>query len=231
MRKVVYLEGVTELVFVYNLICTHYEYSGEKVYINSINLDNNFKFEIPSHFGLTTAPDNYLLVCAGGDTGVISKMRDRYQGHIDAGYDIVVGLKDVFGEAYTQLAGHKMDVKSVERLITIQRGMLPVAAERVSLCFAIMEVEAWILGMSWFLKREYPNISLPSEIDPETAFLHPYDVIHKAFNQVGVLFEKHWSDVLAVFNRIKKEDFDKLYKCNICSSFNFFFDILFGPCG
>lgn len=227
MKKVVYLEGITELVFVYRLICTHYDYDVTRVQVHCINLDPNSKFELPAHYGIQEAPDYFQLICASGDSGVISQMRERYEGHIEAGYEVVVGLKDVFGKEYTQLAGHKLDTEKVKRIISIQHRVF-AEESRVKLCFAIMEVEAWVLGMTGFLSREYPQMKLNNEVDPEMTYVHPYKDIHMAFSSIGVPFEKHWGDIISVFNRIQKADFDQLYASDYCASFNSFFDVLLG---
>ena len=221
------MEGVTELVFVYNLICTHYGYDGNLFQIHNVNLDPVAGLELPADFGQTDAPDYYQLVCAGGDSSVISAIIERYKGHIDAGFEIVVGLKDVYGRAYTRLAGHVYDREKVNRLISIQKSQLP-ADNKAALCFAIMEVEAWILGMKSFFEREYPNVCLSEDIDPETTYVHPYEVIHAAFNSVGVRFEKHWGDILSVMNRMTKEDFDFLFSNPCCASFKVFYELVLG---
>lgn len=227
MKKVVYVEGVTELVFVYNLLCTHYNFDGTKVQIHNINLDPVAGLQIPADFGIKDAPDYYQLVCVAGDSGVVSNMKERYQGHIDAGFEVIVGLKDVYGNAYTRLAGHKYKTAAVSRLVTCQRELLS-ESEKAHLCFAIMEVEAWILGMSDYLNREYPRIKLHTDSDPETAYVHPYKILYDAFNEVGVQFEKHWGDILAVLGRIRKEDFEQLYNSNHCASFKAFYNVLLG---
>ena len=228
MKKVVYVEGVTELVFVYNLICTHYGYDGNQFQIHSINLDPVAGLEIPADFGLSDAPNYYQLVCAGGDGSVISAIKQRYKGHIDAGFEIVVGLKDVYCQAYTSMAGHEYDGEKVEKLISIQKSQFS-SEVHASLCFAIMEVEAWILGMKSFLVREYPEIGQSEEdIDPETTYVHPFEDIHTSFKSIGVRFEKHWSDILAVMNKMTKEDFDSLYASPHCASFNVFYELVLG---
>lgn len=227
MKKVVYVEGVTELVFVYNLVCTHYDYDGSRVRIRIINLDPVAGLQIPADYGTDNAPDYFQIVCSGGDSGVISRIKERYHGHVEAGFDIVVGLKDVYGKAYINIAGHYLDEEKVSQLIEIQREQL-CQEVKASLCFAIMEIEAWLLGMDVFLKREFPGITIDSEVNPETTYVHPYDIIHEAFSSVGVQFEKHWGNILAILGRISKEDFERLYASPLCKSFNVFYDVLFG---
>ena len=226
MKKVVYVEGVTELVFVYNLVCTHYEYDGSRVQIHNIDLDPIAGLQIPADFGLTDAPDYFQIVCVGGDSKVISKMKERYQGHISTGFDIIVGLKDVYGDAYVSLAGHQMDEKIVAQLMAIQREQL-AQEQKAILCYAIMEVESWILGMTDFLSREYSLMAVERDVNPETKFVHPYNVLHDGFGAIGVQFEKHWGDILSVLNKVTKDDFEQLYASVNCHSFNEFYDVLF----
>lgn len=226
MKKVIYVEGVTELVFVYNLICTHYDYDGNRVKIQLVNLDPVAGLQIPADFGLSTASDFFQIVCAGGDSSVISRIQERYQGHIDAGFEIIVGLKDVYGEAYVSLAGHRLEDDKVKQIIEIQRKQL-INERNALLCFAIMEVEAWILGMRHFLEREFPGMLYDKSVNPEKAFVHPYDIIHEAFAGVGVQFNKHWGDILSVIGKMSKNDFEELYHDANCHSFTVFYDTLF----
>ena len=65
-------------------------------------------------------------------------------------------------------------------------------------------------------------------VEGVTELVHPYKILYDAFNEVGVQFEKHWGDILAVLGRIRKEDFEQLYNSNHCASFKVFCDVLFG---
>ena len=226
MRKVIYVEGVTEIIFVYHLICTHYSYNGRQCRIQITSLDRATKLSLPKDFGESNAPNFFLIVGAAGDEGVVSLIKERYSGHMREGYDVVVGLRDVYGQAYCKLAGHRIDRGKVKMLIEAQRKQLHDNLS-ASLCFAIMEIEAWLMGMDDYLKDKFPKLDLKWDKDPETTYVHPYNELHTVLNRIGVAFEKHGGDIMSFFDRITKDDFDKLYSSAKCSSFNEFYEVLF----
>ena len=65
MKKVIYLEGETELAFVYQLLTTHYDGDWTRFRMQSILLDPRARINLPSDYGSEDAPDEFLLICAG----------------------------------------------------------------------------------------------------------------------------------------------------------------------
>lgn len=226
MKKVIYVEGEAELVFVYQLIITHYQYQGTLFYLQTVNLNQRSGVQLASHYGNVNAPDYFQLVCVGGDTRVVSKLSEDYDRLINEDFDVIVGLRDIYSEAYTSIAGHNMDLGVVHQLIEGQRGVLK-PFPKVSLCFSIMEVEAWIIGMYPFLKRKYPGIGLGHICDPQKECVHPFNELKCALNRMGVSFNKHWRDFISIMDQITREDFEELYSSPCCLSFNEFYDKVF----
>ena len=225
MKKVIYLEGETELAFVYQLLMTHYDEEWTRFRMQIILLDPRARMNLPSDYGLEDAPDEFLLICTGSDESVISKINENARRHLEAGYEIVVGLKDVYGERYIKSTGHRINQRKITELICAQRDALD--CNKSALYFAIMEVEAWILGLQSFLQREFPGIELPYENDPQEEICHPFAKLRQALNAVNIPYDKHIDEVLSLVSKIKKEDFVELYTSSLCVSFKEFYDCLF----
>ena len=229
MKKVVYLEGETELAFVHQLLRTHYGGEWTRFRIQIILLDPRAKISLPSDFGSKDAPDEFLLICAGSHESVVSKINENIQRHLEEGFEIVVGLKDVYGERYIKLAGHRINQRKIVELICAQREALE--SNQSALYFAIMEIEAWMLGMPSFLQREFPGINLPYTSDPQVEICHPSAKLKQSLNAVNVPYGKHTDEVLSLVSKIKKEDFEELYTSPRCASFREFYECLFGEVG
>ena len=105
----------------------------------------------------------------------------------------------------------------------------------MSLHFAVMEVEAWLLGMSSFLLKI--DDRLTSEFieghtgidilqDPETTYFHPAADLGRIYQSVGKSYDKHLSDISAISSALQKEDYKSLAQSGHCSSFRNFAESL-----
>lgn len=103
---------------------------------------------------------------------------------------------------------------------------------------AIMEVEAWFLGMpqsllglnkvfsQTFIKQNSTKIDLDS--DSETTIFHPAEAIVDLGRQAGVLpYDKHDYEIINMCGKLTKEDYQSLVKSDKCESFkSFVYDLI-----
>ena len=103
--------------------------------------------------------------------------------------------------------------------------------------FAIMEVEAWFLGIPGFteklderLTREYvqQNVGIDLETDPEKMVFHPAAELGKIYALAGKQYDKHASDVSAIMSQLTPDDFLKLIGSGKCQTFKAFAESLLG---
>ena len=92
-----------------------------------------------------------LIVNCTGDSKVKSDILDRYDGLVRAGYSMVLGLRDVFGQ---------FRYEDLDRLRQTLRMGLPEGPAKVELFLSVMEIEAWFLAEYTHFERLSPLLKL-----------------------------------------------------------------------
>lgn len=219
MRKVaVYVEGQTEYLFVREFLQAWFEYDPSKLSFNCNRLRAEKAFEIPYPFkGIETCENYFEITDVGNDNTVLSKILKNESFLKSAGFEVVIGLRDMFSKEY-----RKANERSSEISQDLNRKFIEGAKEalgykkteiEIKLHFAIMEVEAWILAMM----EEFP-----SDKDPETTVYHPAEELKKICRDSGGDYDKHEEQVMALLSRFKKDDYLRLLESGRCASFREF---------
>ena len=110
MRKVaVYVEGMTELVFVYHCIQAFFQSDWTAFHLDFVSVSPSDRIGLVNPYGDEEAENQFLLYNCGSDDSVIPTMKDRFQAHLQQGYDRIIGLQDVLGARYLEAykAGHQ----------------------------------------------------------------------------------------------------------------------------
>jgi hypothetical protein len=102
--------------------------------------------------------------------------------------------------------------------------------EQIYFCFAIMEIEAWLLAIpNIWSKKGISTAQLKSilkfdlsTIDPETTFLHPAETIKDILKIINEPYRKQASEVESLVSYIEKQDFEDLQNSQKCNSFKEF---------
>ena len=103
--------------------------------------------------------------------------------------------------------------------------------------FAIMEVEAWFLGMPCFLEKvderltaEYvlQNVGIDLENDPEKTIFHPAADLGRIYSLVGRQYDKHQSDISTIMSKLTTDDILELIDSGKCHAFKAFAESLLG---
>lgn len=177
----------------------------------------------------------FMLVDVHGDESVLSAIRERECNLIDKGdYDAIIGLRDMYSDAYDKLAhgviNHSVSRRLVQAHDAIIRDM--THPERIKLCYAIMEIEAWILGMydlfqkiDPMLTADYINQRLSIDlktIDPQVTFYKPSAQLNSILSLCGREYSKKLGEVEAICSRIEISDLDDIVRNNRCKSFGEF---------
>lgn len=232
-RKVaVFVEGQTELVFVREMLLKWYSYS--QIGIACIALHGGKEIPVEYDFGDSDQDYFFQIINVGNDNSVLSNMLKRAKSLMACGFCAIIGLRDMFCDQYHKLSQRtiKDDINNRFYNAACDEIKQYDFADRLILCFAIMEVEAWILGMSQCI-HEKLNVSDFSRVfdescDPEVTIYHPANVINDIFGLVGKSYDKHNTDVNSIVSFLEKKDFQDLYKSGKCESFRLFLDALLG---
>ncbi len=108
--------------------------------------------------------------------------------------------------------------------------------EKIVMCFAIMEVDAWFLAMYEVFEKldsrltveyikEQIDIDLKN-IDPETEFFHPADQMEDICQLAGMRYDKHKREIEAIARHLGKDDYQNLFESDKCNAFNRFYNSL-----
>lgn len=238
MRVAIYVEGITEASFVYQLIGERYQWDWTMVRIECLNLDPQDAANDLRNIGLDTSPDYYLIYDSCSDTAVVSDIRDRFQSHKEEGFDKVVGLRDIYSESYIELYGRQLNPQSIAVFIKdIQEpfGELDNSG-LIRVRFAVMEIEAWMLALSGVFKKIDQRLDANGLLtmagidinnDPQTTYFHPFAKIEDIFRSIGKNYSKHWREIKTFVFKVKQADIDSLYNSGQCQSFKDFYDAVF----
>ncbi len=195
MRKIaIFVEGLTEMLFVDRLIQELAEESGLAVeHAEAIGGAVRAR-QIRVLKRLTIQPHHryyVLIVNCAGDSNVKSDIIERYHGLKRSGYSAIIGLRDVYGQ---------FRYEDVPRL----RGALEVGMPKkedlpIELLLAVMEIEAWFLGEYTHFERVSPNLKIERikkalQFDPSTDDLekrkHPTEDLDRIYQLAGLRYSK-----------------------------------------
>ena len=218
-RKIaVFVEGQTERIFVREFLLRWYEYNGERLGIKCYKLFAESLCDAPWDFAPDPECENfYQIVDVGNDKKVLSKMLAEAENLKDAGFELVIGLRDMYSADYrsevrlSQCIDPEINRKFIEGAAKVLAGHN--SSIEMQLHFAIMEVEAWIIALLGHC---------PPDIDPETTIFHPAEELKRIEKDKGSDYAKHESQVEAIMSNLSKDDFTELLNSNRCNSFKKF---------
>lgn len=230
MRKVaVYVEGMTELVFVYHTIFAHYQSDWTAFHLDFVNSSPSAKIGLQHPYGDENADNHFFIYNCGSDESVIPTMIERFPSHMQQGFSAVVGLRDINGSRYFDIykAGHeKIEWPKVNAMMRDLESTVASADPSGSMAirFSIMEIEAWLLAMPEFLTEVFPGFPYErvAAIDPELTYVHPFGELNGM-----VPYEKHFDLVESVFSRITSDHLEALSQSGRCASFKRFYECVF----
>ena len=175
------------------------------------------------------------------DGNVSKRLLKREKLLWEEGFDRIIGLRDMYSKQYREaVTSAIVDANEIERFKKSYRQQIGEQASlpyKIHLHFAIMETEAWVLGLSQAfvhldqrLTPSYVQSKLGMDFesdDPEMLF-HPANELKKVYELVEQRYDKSKGDVNALMSRLTKQDFKALYDSPRCNSFNEFCDSLLG---
>jgi hypothetical protein len=237
MKIAIFVEGYTELAFVREFLLRHYEYQNIDILCQELRGGQysgvNYDFPNSSDFyDDANNKDKFLLIDCGGDQ-ITSKILQREKFLIQNSFTKIIGLRDVYSLEFRKEVSNSFDRVLVESFTKFNQDVIRdnSTSNLVFLCFAIMEIESWYLGMpNVFLKRsvildDVTIYGLFQENDPEEIF-KPSTVIERIYNLVKEEYKKKERQSDSLSNYPIKDDYNTLYQVNNCNSFNLFCDTI-----
>jgi Domain of unknown function (DUF4276) len=235
MKKIaIFVEGQTELIFVREYLLKQFEYQG--IDLECRNLFKDEKIQSAEYdFSNEDAETHFQIINVGSDVNVLPRILNREQLLWNAGYERIIGLRDMYSDKYIEEMGQPRRIIPELILEFIeganeaieQKAVMP---QNIKFHFAIMELEAWFLGIPDLWERKgISNQSIKdklgfdlSEIDPETTFLHPAETIKDILKIINEPYRKQAGEVESLVSYIEKQDFEDLQNSQKCNSFKEF---------
>ena len=238
MKKVViFVEGNTELIFVREYLRKRFEY--EDLEIECRKRQFNRFDEVPFQIPNPNAKFHFRIIDSGSDVKVLDDILEDEQLLRNLGYQKIIGLRDMYSENYIKIVKQSKVIKADinQKFIDGSQARINREAKKsdsISFCFAIMEVEAWLLGIpKIWEKKGISNQMISKElgydlskIDPEVTFFHPAREVEKILAIAEKNYDKHAKEVESLVGKITKQDFETLIESNKCNSFKQFVSAL-----
>lgn len=189
----IFVEGQTELIFVERLLFKVLGYQGLR-----IELEEQYG-GLYHEIGVRGAPPgnayyNVLLVNCACDGKVLSAIEERASKLRNAGYDRILGLRDIYPRPSDEL--EEIYALTANRLVS-----MPLPCK---LIIAVREIEAWFIADTEHFVRYNPLLTLAfiqQKIGVDVVqqdveqIPHPSELLKKIYNLVGGTYDKKLKEV------------------------------------
>ena len=199
----IFVEGQTELIFVERLLFEIFGYQGLR--IERETQHGGFYHEI----GVRGAPPanvchNVLLVNCACDGKVLSAIEERANKLRNAGYDRILGLRDIYPTPSDEL--EEIYELTANRLVS-----MPLPCKLV---IAVREIEAWFIAdtehfghynpllTSAFIQQKIGVDVVQQDVEQ---IPHPAELLRKIYNLVGGTYGKKLKEAHRVVNILNYE--------------------------
>lgn len=213
MRKIAFfVEGASELLFVERLI---YEVANSKeVHVTKKKIRGGGKSGVhpktyTEYDGVREPSDEtfYVLIYdCGGDRLVASRIREEHANLTNAGYEKIVGVRDVRPD---------FEKSEIPKLAQIMSSVVDKELAPVVFILSAMEVEAWFLAEYNHFEKIHPDLN-PQLISDSLGFdprtfdvsdrVNPSKDLESSYALKGVNYDKY-----SVQNTVDKLDFAFIY--------------------
>lgn len=238
MKKIaIFTEGQTELIFLRYFLSIVFGW--DKISFRCLRLYAKEVHPAPWDHLNQNAEVDFLIINACSDEKVLSAIKEREKGLIKNGYEKIIGLRDMYSDAYIKRTSSTINNKVTKEFIANYKATIQMMSypDKIKMYFAIMEIEAWFLGMYNLFKRldsslviRYIKEKLGFDlgiINPQDEFLKPSDIVDNILQLAGRQYKKSESDVERICSIMNKDDFDNAFENGRCDSFKvFFYEVL-----
>lgn len=235
MKKIaIFTEGQTELIFFRKFLERVMDIS--KLSFDCWDLSGQEFSQVPYEHKNPNAEIHFLIVNVNCDEKVLSSIKEREKDLIKTqGYRKIIGLRDMYGREYRKRSPREINEQVSNRII--QRSNQTVESmtyfDRIKLYFAIMEIEAWFLGMYDLFQKidslltvEYIKRNLDIDlksVDPQKEFYKPSDQVRSILRLCGREYKKKRDEVESICSNMDSSSFDNATENNRCMCFADFY--------
>lgn len=231
MKKIaIFAEGQTEQIFIREFLLRVLDPA--KLSFECLELKAHRFSPVPYKYPNPHAEIHFMIIDVHGDEGVLSSIKEREKDLIEkSGYDRIVAIRDMYSEAYVKRSPDRIDDSVTKDFICNHNAIIRnmTYSGQIRLYFAIMEVEAWFLGMyNLFSKidpiltveyiREKLSVDLTTT-DPQKEFYKPSEQVSIICELCGRSYGKKRDEVESVCSKMRSEDFENAKENGRCQCF------------
>lgn len=236
-RIAIFVEGQADQIFIRCLLPTILDLS--RLSFTCVKLYANQMQKVPYNYnvGQSHVEVHFLIVDAANDRKVLSAIKEREQHLFAKGYDKVFGLRDMYSDEYCKHSNKIQDAVTSKFINGVSQSVsLMSCPEKIHFHFAIMELEAWFLGMYSIFQKIKSTLDTHyieervgydlSEIDPQTRFFKPATELDRILRLPSLRYRKHSHDVNSILSGMDRTDCETAVENGRCQSFDCFYSEL-----
>jgi hypothetical protein len=190
--------------------------------------------DVPYGYSSPEPEIHFLLINVQNDKGVVSAIRDREKGLMESGFDQIIGLRDMYSEAYDKRSPGVINDSVSRQFINAAQSTIQGMqyGARIRLHFSIMEIEAWFLSMYNIFGRYNSKLSVEKikrnlgfdlrTIDSEKEFFHPANQVKAIYALIGLKYDKKKGDIERIARKMDCQDFLDALGGGRCGCFDLF---------
>ena len=234
-----FTEGQTEQIFVRELLLRVLDPA--KLSFECLELKAHRFSIVPYKYPNPHAEIHFMIIDVHGDEGVLSSIREREKDLIEkSGYESIIAIRDMYTEAYAKRSPGRIDDSLNADFIRSHNAIIQNMAysTQIRLHFAIMEVEAWFLGMYNLFSRidhiltvEYIRERLSIDLtitDPQREYFRPSQQISMICELCGRSYSKKRDEVESICSNMESADFENAIEDDRCGCFADFYQEIVG---
>ena len=208
-RLAIFVEGQTEKIFVRKLLEEIAGKSNIAIIEQDIAGRQGSRITVLKMSDPVTSQTKYyvLVYNSGGDSSVVSDIKDQYNNLVASGYSKVIGIRDVYPIPSTQTNALENGLQ-----YALPKGTVPA-----HIILAVMEIESWFIAEWKHFAKINPNLTTAliqttlgfnPEIDDVERRTHPAEDLHQIYQLVGRAYRKRRSQVNTIVSNL---DYEFLY--------------------
>ncbi len=233
-RIAIFAEGQTELIFIRNFLLKVLDPS--KLSFECHELLHHQQSTVPYQYPNPNADIHFLILDVHGDEGVMSSIKEREKNLVEKnGYERIIGLRDMYSAEYARRSPRVIHDRISDMIIQGHNQTIGdmTYSDRIKFHFAIMEIEAWFLGMYNLFQKidslltvEYIKQNLGIDLksaDPQKEFYRPSDQVRSIFQLCGREYKKKQGEIEGICKNIDSSDLDAARENGRCACFDDFY--------
>lgn len=234
LKVAIFTEGHSELIFVRTLLFRTIDNS--KLSLKCLTIRGEQENIFPYSYASPNPRVFFLVVCVGNDERVLSAIKDREAGLFQQGYLKIIGLRDMYSEAYDKRSNGVINERITKDVICSAQTVINNMSrpDSVALHFAIMELESWFLAMydlfakiNERLSVEYIdsnlNINLRT-VDPQKEFYRPSNQMKDILSLVNKRYDKSRDISEMICSKMDDADFRTAIENGRCQAFRVLYE-------